>query len=424
MEDLPELRRLPEELRSASIDIGSKLALSGFRSWVVGGAVRDQVLGRVPTDVDLATDASPDEVEACFSETVPLGKRFGTVLVMRGSLGIEVTTLRAESGYADARRPESVKFGSSVEVDAARRDFTCNAMYLDTQSGQFLDPVHGFSDSKLGTLRAVGEPAARFAEDGLRILRLARLSASLEMTPDPETVAGARASRSSLRGVSGERLFAELERGFASGRGASMMRWLGEIGVSEELYPGCAQGAGARAALLCSLWPHPANLLEGLLLFLDPDPCGVDLGDRSRRSDVAFSSLDALKPPRGLKRSWASSWRLATELESAAAQEPELGALRLWMRDDSWEPASVLAQLSVGIESERGHRIGEWRAERAGLRESELFPEPWVDAEALALAGIKPGAIYGELLAEALRMQLSGELSSREDAMAWVAKRA
>ena len=115
MDDFPELRRLPEELRSASLDVGAKLAARGFRSWVVGGAVRDQVLGRIPLDVDIATDATPDDVEACFGETVPLGKRFGTVLVIRGGLGIEVTTLRAESGYADARRPDLVEFGTSVE---------------------------------------------------------------------------------------------------------------------------------------------------------------------------------------------------------------------------------------------------------------------------------------------------------------------
>ena len=134
MKDQPELCRLPEELRAASVSIGAQLASKGARVWVVGGAVRDQVLGRVPTDVDLATDATPDDVEACFDETVPVGKKFGTVLVMRGRLGIEVTTLRAESGYEDARRPKDVKFETSVEADASRRDFSCNAMYLDTQT--------------------------------------------------------------------------------------------------------------------------------------------------------------------------------------------------------------------------------------------------------------------------------------------------
>lgn len=424
MEELPELRRMPEELRSASLDIGSKLALSGFRSWIVGGAVRDQVLGRDPTDVDLATDATPEDVEACFSETVPLGKRFGTVLVMRGKLGIEVTTLRAESGYADARRPESVKFGTSVEVDAARRDFTCNAMYLDTQSGQFLDPVHGLSDSKRGVLRAVGEPAERFAEDGLRILRLARFAAALGLTPESDTVDGARLSRSSLRGVSGERLFAELERGFDSGRGASMLHWLGEIGVAEELYLGCRPGAGASAAKLCAAWPQQPGLLEGLLLFLDPDPGGSELGSRALRAEHAFSSLESLRLPRHLKRSWTSSWRLAGELEEAAGHKPGLGALRLWMRDDFWETASALAQLSVGLESERGDRIGGWREERGRLERGELFPDPWVDASALKEVGIKPGAIYGELIAQGLRMQLAGELSSRADALDWLTRQA
>lgn len=424
MADFPELRRLPEELRSATLEIGAMLAWSGFRSWVVGGAVRDQVLGRTPTDVDLATDATPDDVEACFKETVPLGKRFGTVLVMRGRLGIEVTTLRAESGYADARRPESVEFGTSVEIDAARRDFTCNAMYLDTQSGEFLDPVHGLADSKLGTLRAVGEPTERFAEDGLRILRLARLSAALEMTPEPATLAGARSSRASLRGVSGERLFAELERGFASDRGAFMLQLLAEIGVGDELFPGCDAGAGARGAALCKMWPGHPELLGGLLLFVDPDPGGAHQGDRSVRGARASLALEALKPPRQLKRAWSESWRLAGELESAGAESVDLGALRLWMREEAWETASALALLCLGAESQPGERIAKWREDRADLSHDELFPEPWIDAAALRNAGISPGEIYGVLLAQALRMQLAGEFSSRDDALEWLAGKA
>ena len=420
MDDLPEIRRMPEALRCASVDLGAELAASGFSSWVVGGAVRDQVLGRTPTDVDIATDATPEEVEACFGETVPLGKRFGTVLVMRGGLGIEVTTLRSESGYADARRPESVTYGTSVAVDATRRDFTCNAMYLDTQNGEFLDPVHGLADTKSAVLRAVGDAASRFEEDGLRIVRLARLAAVLGMKPEAGTITGARLSRASLRGVSGERLFAELERGFASGRGASMLRWLGEIEVVEELYPGFTSGAGARGAALCREWPGEPGLLEGLLLFLDPDPGGGSLGERTARSKLATSSLDSLKVPRGITRSWTACWRLAGELESAAERSVERGDLRLWMREDSWETASALALLTVEAESERGLCIRAWREERQSLSEEELFPVPWIEAATLSEAGVEPGAIYGELLATALRMQLSGEFADKDAAMSWL----
>ena len=423
MEDLPELCRLPEELRLASISVGAKLASKGARVWVVGGAVRDQVLGRTPTDVDLATDATPDEVEACFDETVPVGKKFGTVLVMRGGLGIEVTTLRAESGYEDARRPSDVKFETSVAADASRRDFSCNAMYLDTQSGEFLDPVHGLADCRSGKLRAVGDPAARFAEDGLRILRLARFCAALEMSPEEGTVAGARASCSALRGVSGERLLAELERGFASGRGAVMLRMLAEIGVGRELYPDSADGATALSADFFSVWPESAGLLEGLLLFLDPDPSGAS-APREQRLEAALQALDGLRPPRQLKRSWSASWRLAAEIESTRTDELALGDLRLWMREEHWATASALAMLTVGDSTGHAARIAAWRHERASLSHDELFPSPWIGADELKQAGFEPGAIYGQLMGEALKLQLGGAWTGRQEALAWLGRQA
>ncbi len=424
MDDLPKLCRLPEELRVASVSIGAQLASKGARVWVVGGAVRDQVLGRVPTDVDLATDATPDTVEACFEETVPVGKKFGTVLVMRGGLGIEVTTLRAESGYDDARRPSDVKFETSVAADASRRDFSCNAMYLDTQTDVFLDPVQGLADCTERKLRAVGDPAARFAEDGLRILRLARFSAALGMRPDEATVAGARASRGSLRGVSGERLLAELERGFGCGGGDVMLHWLAELGVGRELYPESDDEATTRAAALFASWPEHAGLLEGLLLFLDPSPAGGGSVARRERSESALCGLDMLRPPRQLKKAWSSAWRLAEEIESADLNSLELGDLRLWMREEHWGPASALAMLTASTDSELGAHIASWRAEREELSHDELFPAPWIGAAELRKAGFEPGAIYGELIHQGLRLQLGGVFSSKQDALAWLAEQA
>ena len=422
MEDQPELCRLPEELRAASVSIGAQLASKGARVWVVGGAVRDQVLRRVPTDVDLATDATPDTVEACFDETVPVGKKFETVLVMRGRLGIEVTTLRAESGYEDARRPKDVKFETSVEADASRRDFSCNAMYLDTQTDEFLDPVQGLADCRGRKLRAVGDPAARFGEDGLRILRLARLSAALEMRPDEATVAGARASRASLRGVSGERLLTELERGFGCGAGDVMLHWLAELGVGPELYPDSDDDATARAAALFAAWPEQAGLLEGLLLLLDPSPAGGGSVARRERWESALRGLDKLRPPRQLKKAWSSAWRLAEEIESADLSSLELGELRLWMREEHWGPASALTMLSANTDSVLGAQVASWRAEREELSRDELFPAPWIGAAELGEAGFEPGAIYGELIRQGLRLQLGGVFSSKQDALAWLAE--
>ena len=420
MDDLPNLSRLPEELHAASRELGAELARAGFRSWIVGGAVRDQVLCRTPTDVDIATDATPDEVEACFRGTVPLGKRFGTVLVMQGNLGIEVTSLRTEAGYSDARRPDSVEFGTSVNDDATRRDFTCNAMYLDTQSGEFLDPVHGLRDTKSRSLKAVGEPAARFAEDGLRILRLARLSATLDMSIEPATLEGARLSKGSLRGVSGERLYAELERGLSTTMGSSMLATLADIEVREAVFAWASDGSEESSAAVFGRWPYQPGLLEGLLVFADPKAGTVESGSRASRFDVAAAALQSLKPTRSLRRQWESSWHLAASLEDADGDELGRADLRLLMREDAWEAGSGLALASLTPGMLLHDRIVAWREERRSLSESELFPTPWIDAEMLREAGVAPGAQWGELMAEGLHLQLDEAWVTRAEARLWL----
>src|SRR5262245_13356451 len=169
----PTVAHLPGELARAARAIAVVLARAGRRGWLVGGAVRGLALGVEPRDADLATAATPDEIERLFPRTYAVGKAFGTVVVHSGAADVQVTTFRTESAYKDARRPDEVRFGTSLEEDAARRDFTCNALYLDPLSDEFRDPTGGLDDLELRRLRCVGDPARRFAEDGLRLLRLA-----------------------------------------------------------------------------------------------------------------------------------------------------------------------------------------------------------------------------------------------------------
>jgi len=416
----PKLTDLPPRLLEAVREVGDTLAANGHSSWVVGGAVRDLCAGRKPSEVDLTTDASPDEVEACFGSTVPLGKRFGTVLVKTAGLGIEVTTLRAEGGYEDSRRPNEVVFGTSVEEDAARRDFTCNAMYLDTQGGEFLDPVQGMKDLAQGALVAVGDPSLRFLEDGLRIFRLARFAATLEMKPSRESLEGARRSIEALRGVSGERMMVEFSRAFSEGSGLVMLRLLSELGVHEHLFPAAQPGASKACVAACNELKDPPSLVMGLLLFMDPDPLDVSSSGRAERSDQALESLARFRPSRDLKAEFLSAWRLCAALEQAAHAPPDRGQLLLWMREPAWDTACALG---VALRSAQGSDPGlllEWDEERSGLSDEDLFPAPWIGPAQLAECGLPKGPRWGEVLSQALRLQLSGELSSASDAMAWL----
>jgi tRNA nucleotidyltransferase (CCA-adding enzyme) len=188
--------------------IVKRLQEQGKRGWIVGGCVRDLLSGRTPKDWDIATDARPNEVKRFFPRVIETGIQHGTVTVMVNKEPYEVTTLRGEGAYSDGRRPDKVEFVDDIVADLARRDFTFNAIALDPVDGHVIDPFDGRADLKAGVLRAVGDARERFAEDGLRILRAARFSATLGVRIDDATFSAMSDARShdTYRKVSAERV--------------------------------------------------------------------------------------------------------------------------------------------------------------------------------------------------------------------------
>jgi tRNA nucleotidyltransferase (CCA-adding enzyme) len=218
----------------------ARLRQGGHRAYLVGGTVRDALRGsRDGATADVATDLEPHEVMARFSHVEPVGLAHGTVLILEGALRVECTTFRRESGYSDARRPDRVEYTADPLEDLDRRDLTVNAIAYDPASGELLDPHGGTRDLERGVLRAVGDPLARFREDALRPLRVARLAAVLGMTPEPElraalAVVADPSSGVRLEGVSAERVGDELERMMLAPRpsvGLELMRQAGLLAV-------------------------------------------------------------------------------------------------------------------------------------------------------------------------------------------------
>lgn len=186
------------------------LESAGHQAWCVGGCVRDSLLGRVPEDWDITTDALPEETLDLFGEqAVPTGLRHGTITVRTKTGAIEVTTFRVDGAYRDHRRPESVCFTRSLEEDLRRRDFTINAMAVDRR-GELRDPFGGRDDLRRRVLRCVGEPGQRFGEDALRILRGMRFAAVLEFSIEDRTAEGLHACRELLGEIAPERIWKEL----------------------------------------------------------------------------------------------------------------------------------------------------------------------------------------------------------------------
>ncbi|MDJ0764195.1 MAG: hypothetical protein QNJ97_14530 [Myxococcota bacterium] len=187
------------------LDVCQCIADAGEQVYVVGGAIRDLLAGRDIGDIDLATSATPHRVMGLFDRVIPTGIAYGTVTVLAGEHNIEVTTLRGEANYADGRHPNVVTYLTDIEADLARRDFTVNAMAWDPIQRVLIDPFQGSADLAGRVLRAVGDPKARFIEDGLRVLRAARFAATLAFKIEPKTMAAMSAAAPALKKVSEER---------------------------------------------------------------------------------------------------------------------------------------------------------------------------------------------------------------------------
>lgn len=232
-------------------ELCDRLAERDFRAWVVGGCIRDLLMGKEVADWDLATDATPDEVARVFRRTVPTGIAHGTITVLHRGGHYEVTTLRGEGAYSDGRRPDSVHFVSDIAEDLARRDFTVNAIAYDPRQDAIVDPWGGVEDLAARVVRAVRDPRERFSEDGLRVLRAARFVATLEFELDPETEAAIPATLETFRKVSPERVRDEwaktLTKARRPSRALEVMRRTGMLAITAPSIAALPDDAFARA---------------------------------------------------------------------------------------------------------------------------------------------------------------------------------
>ena len=261
-------QRLARIVPDAVVEVLGHLHASGHAGYVVGGSLRDALLGRDPADWDLATDALPDELVKLFHGAV-YENRFGTVAIRRDDDVFEATTFRTEHDYADFRRPHRVEFGTDVIADLARRDFTVNAIAWGRAAAgdgpnDLVDPFDGVGDLGRRLLRAVGDPGARFREDALRMVRAVRLAAALEFEIEPETLAAIRANAGLVAHLSGERIGAELEKLLAAPRPSVGLRLAEETGLLAVIAPDLAAQVGIPQNKVPGddLWAHTLRTVD------------------------------------------------------------------------------------------------------------------------------------------------------------------
>ena len=259
--------RLNDTAPSAVHALLDELVAAGHGAFVVGGSVRDALLGRDPADWDLATSARPETLVELFPGSV-YENRFGTVAVRRAGDVFEITTFRTEHEYADFRRPHRVEFGEDIVADLARRDFTVNAIAWGRHAGAttntIADPFGGLGDLAAGVLRAVGDPDARFREDALRMIRAVRLAATLELALEPGTLAAIGSNSSLVAHLSGERVGAELAKLLAAPRPSIGLRIAEQTRLLAVLSPelGAQRGIPQNKTPGEDLWDHTLRTVD------------------------------------------------------------------------------------------------------------------------------------------------------------------
>jgi poly(A) polymerase len=432
-----------EARRAFATEVVSRLRSEGFQSLWAGGCVRDLILGLEPSDYDVATDATPEQVMRLFRKTVPVGVSFGVVRVIGpGTVGeVEVATFRSDGAYIDGRRPESVTFGSP-RLDAERRDFTINGMFLDPLGGEILDYVGGRADLQAGILRAIGDPEARFGEDKLRLLRAVRFAARFGMAIEPKTRAAIVSMADQVKVVSVERIAQELRRMLVHHSRSKAMNLAFDVGLIAEVLPPLARAKGLFQGKPAQpdgdLWDHlmlvldllpenPSFTLAFAALLHDvgkPETKGLKNGRTTFHNHEQVGRGIADRLCRDLKLANAERERItwlveyhqylgeATKLREAKLKrilaEPGIDELLALHRAD--------AIASTGDAKHVDYCEHYLREQPAG----PINPPPLLNGHDLARHGLKPGPETKHQLEIVREAQLDRLVHSKKEALDWL----
>ena len=433
-------------MRATATEIVRRLQASGFEAFWVGGCVRDFLLGREAQDYDIATNATPDQIERLFAKTIPVGRQFGVLLVVENQHQFQIATFRAESGYQDGRRPGTVRFSDARE-DAIRRDFTVNGLFFDPIANELHDWVGGEADLRSKTIRTIGSPEERFAEDHLRLLRAIRFAAQLDFRIEAATFSAVQKHAGKIRLVSAERIREELIKLFAPPHAARGLTLLHESGLMSEVLPELVP------TLTCEQSPdyHPeGSVFNHIRLMLDhlPNPSpseslpwtallhdiakpqtmsrGEDglihfYGHEKVGSEVAEQVLERLKFPR--RQIDEISAAVLHHMQFKDAPKMRKSTLRRMLLRDTFPLELELHRLDC-LGSHRRLDIYHFlREQLTHLNDQPHLHPPLLNGNDLIALGGRPGPELGALLHELRDKQLAEELTTADAAREWVKDR-
>jgi poly(A) polymerase len=431
---------LPPEIAKKIV---ATLQQAGFAAFWVGGCVRDFLLGRAPQDFDIATDAKPEQVEKLFRKTIPVGKKFGVMVVVENGIQFQVATFRAEADYQDGRRPEKIIF-ANAEADASRRDFTVNGLFYDPISEKIFDWVGGEKDLRAKIIRTIGKPEERFSEDHLRLLRAIRFAAQLNFEIEPKTFAAIQKLAPKIKIISAERIRDELLKLFSPPHAARGLILLRESNQLENILPELA------ATIDCEQSPdfHPeGSVFNHIVLMLEklpPDsnallPWAVILHDIAKpvtaEKDLETGAIHFY----GHEKVGAEmAERILTRLRFPKKQIEEIVACVLnhmqfkdvkQMRKATLRRLLLRETFALELELHKLDCLGahgdlshyNFLVEQAEeLKNQPAIRPPLLTGKDLIALGLQPGKELGALLAEIREKQLADELKNSRQAKAWV----
>lgn len=428
--------------KEKAIAIVKSLREAGYESYLAGGCVRDMLLGKTPQDYDISTSAKPDEVVRIFPKTVPVGAQFGVILVIVEGQPFEVASFRYDGPYLDGRRPAEVRYGSLRE-DIFRRDFTINGMVYDPVAHQLIDLVGGQSDLDSKLVRAIGTPRSRFEEDRLRMIRAVRFAASLNFSVESETFAAICELAPSITQISWERIGEEVTRILSEGGAKTGFELLDRTGLLKILLPEIDAMKGVEQSpdyhpegdvfthtmLTLSHLDSPTETLAYGCLLHDVGKPVCIRRDEARLTFYGHTEKGAAMAEevlKRLKRSRATRERVAylvrNHLRHLQAPQMRLSTLKRFLGEDGIDELLELTRIDALSANGDLQHYRFCMEKLAELKTEEIHPEPLLRGRDLIAMGFSPGPNFQQILKQVEEGQLGGELSSREQAMAWVEK--
>jgi poly(A) polymerase len=428
----------------------------GHQAYLVGGCVRDILLGREPTDYDVATDATPDEVTHIFPQTYAVGAQFGVVLIPfasvppaddsfahlnpRGHKGmVEVATFRSDIGYSDGRHPDGVRFSKDARQDVQRRDFTINGLLLDPMTGEAVDYVGGRKDLEARIIRTIGDPQQRFAEDKLRLLRAVRFAARFGSTIEPQTLAAIKKLAPQIHQVSRERVRDELTKMLTEGRARDAFLLLDETGLLHEVLPDIEAMKGVEQPPQFhpegDVFVHTLLLLENL-----PQPCSTTLAWGALLHDVGKPPTFRVAPDRirfdghvdiGVKMAEEICRCLRfsnhdaeqilalikNHMRFASVAQMKPSTFKRFIRMPRFHEHLELHRLDCQSSHGDLTTYNFTRNQITSLPPEAVRPAPLITGNDLISAGYEPGPRFKEILCAVEDAQLEGRLHDRQEAM-------